>query len=211
VTLTAAGSVDDYTPAVQDAMRSKIATELSTSTDAITLTISSGSVRIAIAVSAADASAAAAVQSDLGTRLADTDSAASFLTTPSLDVSVVDIGTISMTDEDNESVISEMTPGASPPMSSGSDEVATAGPPLILIIAAGGGGAAALLAVLMVLLVCICCRRKAGGQSVAITPAPTSLERKYQGQPMARQGSKETVVTSLSTSDRARPCTLWRA
>ena len=158
VTLTAAGSVDDYTPTVQSAMRSKIAAAFSVSVDQVTLTITAGSVTILIAIQAASAAAAATVQNGLTSQVSTPAAASAFLTTSSLGVSVTSVGTVG----------TATTAPSPPPAAAPFFPPAEASSNIGMVIVAGGGGGAFLL--VLGIIYCLCKKKTSGGVQIAPTP-----------------------------------------
>ena len=87
-TVTAAGSPSDYTPAVQTAIKEKMAAECGVAVAAVTMNIQPGSVILEFTIGVTSADGATSVTSTLNTRLADVGAASAFLSTSELDVTV---------------------------------------------------------------------------------------------------------------------------
>ena len=87
-TVTAAGSTSDYTPAVQTAIREKMAAECGVALAAVTMTVLPGSVILSFIIGVSSADQATSLTSTLETKLADADAASAFLSTSELEVTV---------------------------------------------------------------------------------------------------------------------------
>ena len=86
MTFVVSGVVDDWTTAVKDALRQKVATEVGVSTSKVTLTVEAASVRLAFTILTMDPTGAVSTLSTaLGNGASD---ASTFLSTSSLSVTV---------------------------------------------------------------------------------------------------------------------------
>ena len=89
--VVASGTVDDYTPAVQDELKTKVAEEVGVDASDVELTVTAASVRLAFRITVASEAAATAAASTLETNVASTSAASTFLTVASLTVTVESI------------------------------------------------------------------------------------------------------------------------
>ena len=86
MTFVVSGVVDDWTTAVKNDLRSKVATEVGVSTSKVTLTVEAASVRLAFTILTVNPSSAiSTLTTALGNGASD---ASTFLSTPSLSVTV---------------------------------------------------------------------------------------------------------------------------
>ena len=91
MSVVAAGSVDDFTPAVQTEMRAAVAAEAGVAVSDVSLAVEAASVRLTFTITLPSEAAATAAVGALQARLLNPAAASAFLSTASLTVAVESI------------------------------------------------------------------------------------------------------------------------
>ena len=120
------GSISDFTPTVQNALKTKVATELGVTAAAVSITVVSASVRMTIAVALSSEGAASTAASTLTVRMGSTSAASTFLSTPELAITVESIAAAPMIASDPAPAPSP-PPTASPPPTNSEEETSSGG------------------------------------------------------------------------------------
>jgi hypothetical protein len=123
--------VSDFTPAVHAAIVNKMAIELGVPPAAITLTLSSASVLLSFSIALESAQVAEAATATLTTQLADTTSASTFFSTPSLVVNVLEV---------RDAPMSTLPAPSPPPLEPPNTPEDEGGSPSVVVLAAAAGG-----------------------------------------------------------------------